>query len=202
MKNDDYEATLTDLRGSIRHRTAMIGMLSTAILVLSVGLYRVIGTERIVVVPPTISTTFWCQGDKCSNAYLEQMGGFAAWLILDVAPSSIEWKKSTLLGFVAPDVVGKLKERQELEAERLKRLNASTYFLPQQLAPDEAKQTVRITGLLHTQINGQGTPPVPKTYEAVFNHKGGRTHLAGFTEITQNGQASLARSDSPVAGGH
>jgi conjugal transfer pilus assembly protein TraE len=200
MKNDDYEATLTDLRRAIRRRATVIAMLAGAVLGLVLILYRVIGTERTVVVPPNIGTAFWCQGDKCSSAYLEQMGGYAVWLILDVAPSSIEWKKSTLLGFVSPDVVGKLKERQELEGERLKHLNASTYFLPQQFAPDEEKQTVRITGLLHTQINGQDTPPVAKAYEVSFNYKGGRTHLAGFTEIKQNGQPSLAGVDAPASG--
>jgi len=201
MRNDDYEATLTDLRRTVRNRTAVIGMLSAALLVSSLSLYRVIGTERVLVTPPNIGAAFWCQGDICSASYLEQMGGYAAWLILDVAPSSIEWKKHALLDIVSPAEVGKLKERQELEAERLKRLNASTYFLPQQLAPDEEKQTVRLTGLLHTQINGQNTPPVPKSYEVAFSNQGGRKHLVGFTEIKQNEQISLAGSGGAALGG-
>lgn len=201
MHNDDYEATLTDLRRKILNRTAVIGILSATLLVLALSLYRVIGTERVVVTPPTVGAAFWCQGDICSASYLEQMGGYAAWLILDVAPSSIEWKKRALLGIVAPNEAGRLKERQELEAERLKRLNASTYFLLQQLAPDEEKQTVRLTGLLHTQINGQNTPPVAKTYEAAFSNKGGRKHLTGFTEIKQNEQANLAGNGAAVLGG-
>jgi conjugal transfer pilus assembly protein TraE len=129
------------------------------------------------------------------------MGGYAAWLILDVAPGSIDWKKHALLDIVSPDAVGKLKERQELEGERLKRLNASTYFLLQQLAPDEEKQSVRLIGLLHTQINGQATPPAPKTYEATFSNKGGRKHLAGFTEIKQNEQTSSTVGGSAARGG-
>ena len=162
------------------------------LLLQSASLYRVIGTERVVVTPPNVTAAFWCRDDACGSSYLEQMGGYVAWLILDVAPTSIDWKLNSLLGFVAPDTVGVLKQRQELESDRLKRLNASTYFQPQQLAPDEAKQTVRLTGLLHTQINGQNTPPVPKTYEAEFGAKGGRMHLTGFKEIKQNEQASMA----------
>lgn len=201
MNNDDYEATLKDLQRTLWHRSAVISVLACTLMVMVVALYKTIGSERIVVVPPNVSTAFWCQADRCGNAYLEQMGGYVAWLILDVAPSSIEWKKSALLGLVSPDIVGTLKERQELEGERLKRLNASTYFLPQQLAPDEEKQTLRITGLLHTQINGNATPPVARTYEVAFNHQGGRIHLSRFMEVEQHGQASLPRGGAPVPGG-
>ena len=31
-----------------------------------------------------------------SHEYLEQMGSFIAWLILDVTPASIDWKKDVL----------------------------------------------------------------------------------------------------------
>ena len=48
-----------------------------------------------------------------------------------------------LLGYVEPDQHGELKTRQELEAERLKRINASTFFMPQQLVPSEEDQSVR-----------------------------------------------------------
>ncbi|AXA91336.1 type IV conjugative transfer system protein TraE [Massilia sp. YMA4] len=196
MRNDDYEATLSDLRRAIRSRSTVIGMLSAALLLALSALYHVIGTERTIVSPPNLTGPFSVKGDKYSNAYLEQMGGYVAWLILDVAPSSLDWKKNALLGFVAPDLVGKLKQRQEIEAARLKRLNASTYFLPRQLVPDEEHQRVRIIGLLRTQINGQDTPPVPKTYEATFASNGGRLHLTGFEEVKDHGKSSLAGADA------
>ena len=46
------------------------------------------------------------------------------------------------LGYVEPEQYGALKTRQEVEAERLKRINASTVFAPQQLVPSEDAQTV------------------------------------------------------------
>ncbi|MFX8466458.1 TraE/TraK family type IV conjugative transfer system protein, partial [Acinetobacter baumannii] len=86
--------------------------------------------------------------------YLEQMGAFIAWLVLDVTPASIDWKKDILLGYVEPDQHGELKTRQELEAARLKRINASTFFMPQQLVPSEDTQTVVVRGRLRTLVNG------------------------------------------------
>ena len=50
-----------------------------------------------------------------------------------------------------------LKTRQELEASRLKRINASTFFMPQQLVPSEDAQTVVVRGRLRTLVNGQET---------------------------------------------
>jgi hypothetical protein len=46
------------------------------------------------------------------------MGSFIAWLVLDVTPASIDWKKDILLGYVEPEQYGPLKTRQEVEAER------------------------------------------------------------------------------------
>ena len=87
--------------------------------------------------PPSINKSFWVSRDKASGEYLEQMGAFIAWLVLDVTPASIDWKKDILLGYVEPDQHGELKTRQELEAARLKRINASTFFMQQQLVPEQ-----------------------------------------------------------------
>jgi type IV conjugative transfer system protein TraE len=102
-----------------------------------VVILNLLGTVRTVVVPPSINKTFWVTRDKASSEYLEQMGSFIAWLVLDVTPASIDWKKDILLGYVEPEQYGPLKTRQEVEAERLKRINAATVFAPQQLVPSE-----------------------------------------------------------------
>jgi conjugal transfer pilus assembly protein TraE len=123
---------------------------------------------------------------KVSAEYLEQMGSFIAWLILDVSPSSIEWKKDILLTYVTPDKFGAFKTRLDLESERLKRINASTYFMPQQLVPTEETQSVVVRGRLRTQINGQDTTTESKVYRIQFQYAGGRVHLEIFEEIAND----------------
>ena len=88
-----------------------------------------------------------------------------------------------LLKWCLPDNAGALKTRQELEATRLKKLNASTYFQLQQLVPDEETQSVLLTGFLLTQVNGVKTSDVQKTYRADFIFRGGRVHLKDFKEV-------------------
>lgn len=179
------DTDLKDLRRRNHHLALAAGGLIVALLLCLAIILNVIGTERTIVVPPSIDKTFWVTKDRVSKAYLEQMGSFIAWLILDVSPASVDWKKDILLNYVAPDQYGAMKSRQEIEAERLKRINASTFFLPQQLVASEANQTVVIRGRLRTQVNGQDTATDTKTYVAEFRYAGGRMHLYAFKEISQ-----------------
>jgi len=142
---------------------------------------------RTVVVPPSLNKTFWVTRDQASNEYLEQMGSFIAWLVLDVTPASIDWKKDILLGYVEPDQYGPLRTRQEVEAERLKRINAATVFAPQQLVPSEEGQSIVIRGRLRTLVNGFETANDLKAYRVEFSYAGARMHLKSFKEIPHAG---------------
>jgi conjugal transfer pilus assembly protein TraE len=182
----DFPRLSADLKG-LRRRNAVLGvavgaMAAALVLALAVILC-LLGTQRTVVVPPAIDRSFWVARDSASSAYLEQMAAFVAWLVLDVTPSSIDWKKDVLLGYVEPDQHGALKTRQELEAARLKRINASTSFAPQELRPSEANQSVVVRGRLRTLVNGQETSNDSRAYLVEFRYAGGRIHLKTFKEI-------------------
>jgi conjugal transfer pilus assembly protein TraE len=115
-----------------QQRLAILGLVLCLALALVI-MFNMVGREHIVLTPPTIEKSFWVAKDKVSASYLEQMGSFMAYPTLDVSPSSVEWKKGMLLQYVAPDVYGALQTRQDLEADRLKRLNATTQFSVAQL---------------------------------------------------------------------
>ena len=162
-------------------------------------MFNMVGRERIVLTPPAIEKSFWVAKDKVSASYLEQMGGFMAYLTLDVSPSSIEWKKAMLLQYVAPDVYGALQTRQDLEADRLKRLNATTQFSVAQLVPDEDTLSVHLKGRLATFINGTRTSDVEKEYVVGFDYTGNRIQLKRFEEFNDGTRKTAA--DSVAAGG-
>ena len=176
---------MKEMRKRNQSLSLALGGLIVALLICLVIVLNLIGAERTVIVPPTIEKSFWVTKDRVSKTYLEQMGSFVAWLILDVTPASIDWKRDILLNYVAPDQYGAIKSRQELEAERLKRINASTFFLPQQLVANEDDQTLVIRGRLRTQVNGQDTATETKAYMVEFQYTGGRIHLKTFKEISQ-----------------
>ena len=128
----DFETAQRRHQGEMQRRNRglglAVGVLAAGQILALVVILNLLGTVRTVVVPPSINKTFWVTRDQASNEYLEQMGSFIAWLVLDVTPASIDWKKDILLGYVEPDQYGPLKTRQEVEAERLKRINAATVF--------------------------------------------------------------------------
>ena len=164
-----------------------VGVLAAGQILALVVILNLLGTVRTVVVPPSLNKTFWVTRDQASAEYLEQMGSFIAWLVLDVTPASIDWKKDILLGYVEPDQYGPLRTRQEVEAERLKRINAATVFAPQQLVPSEEGQSIVIRGRLRTLVNGFETANDLKAYRVEFSYAGARMHLKSFKEIPNAG---------------
>lgn len=174
---------IRDMRRRNRGLALTIGALIVGhLLALAVVLHLLAGAKTVIV-PPSINKSFWVSRDKASSEYLEQMGSFVAWLVLDVTPSSIDWKKDMLLGYVEPAAQGELRIRQELEATRLKRISASTYFSPQQLVPNEESQSVLVHGRLRTLVNNLETANDLRSYLVEFTYGGGRMHLKAFKEV-------------------
>lgn len=171
----------------MRRRNRSLGLAAGALAVGQVlallVVLNLLGAVRTVVVPPSINKSFWVARDAASSEYLEQMGSFIAWLILDVSPSSIDWKKDILLGYVEPGQYAALKTRQEVEAERLKRISAVTAFAPQQLVASEDAQSLVVRGRLRTLVNGYETGNELKAYRIDFSYAAARMHLAGFKEV-------------------
>ena len=174
-----------------QQRLVILGLVLCLVLALVI-MFNMVGRERIVLTPPTIDKSFWIAKDKVSASYLEQMGSFVAYLTLDVSPSSVDWKKGMLLQYVAPDVYGTLQLRQDLEADRLKRLNATTQFSVAQLVPNEDNLSVHMKGRLATFINGSRTSDIEKEYVVVFDYTGNRIQLKRFEEFNDGTRTSAA----------
>ena len=89
----DFERLNGDIKEMRRRNRGLglaVGVLAAGQILALVVILNLLGTVRTVVVPPSIDKTFWVTRDKASNEYLEQMGSFIAWLVLDVTPASID----------------------------------------------------------------------------------------------------------------
>lgn len=199
----DFERHQNDLRVQRRANRTLgsIVALLTLCQLLSLGVIAsIIGSERTVIVPPSIDKTFWVSRDKASTEYLEQMAGFMTWLVLDVSPSpsTIDWRRNVLLNYVAPDRHAAMKTQMDLEADRLRSNNASTSFLIQQLTANDKDQFVLILGRLRRQINGTDVgEPETRAYLTQFEYAGGPVHVRTFKEMPygQPGQTRLGAAD-------
>src|SRR5450631_3172835 len=115
--------------------------------------YRLVGSERVIIVPPAVHKSFWVENDKVSAEYLEQMGYFLIQLALNVTPQSIDYQSRLLLQYVAPASYGDIKTNMAIVAERIKRDGASTVFSARNLTTDEHGLKVAIQGGLTTFIS-------------------------------------------------
>jgi len=185
------------MRSTVRFQGAALALMGACLLSSLVLMFNMVGRDRVIVTPPSIDKTFWVSKDRVSSSYLEQMGSFIAYLTLDVSPQSIDWKKSMLLQYVSPDVYGALQTRQDLEADRLRRLNATTQFSVAQLLPNEEAMNVTLKGRLATFINGTRTSDIDKEYVAEFEFKGNRVQIRNFKEIG-NGESATKVSTANV----
>ncbi len=196
MKLAAQEQDLAALRGVIaRQSVQLLGLLAVLALAL-VTVLLMVGRERTVLTPPTLQKSFWVEGDQVSGAYLEQMAGWIATLILDVSPGNIDYNKTILLQYAAPDAHGVLAQAMDLAAAKLKRDNATTLFAIQQLTPDEPTLSVVLKGRLATFINDKRVADTPKTYFAAFRYAGGRIQITTFKEADDaevSPAAALAR---------
>jgi conjugal transfer pilus assembly protein TraE len=202
MDFDKHQNDTRTLRRSNRTLGAIVLGLVVCQLLSLTAIVSVVGTERTVIVPPTIDKTFWVTRDKTSREYLEQMAGYVSWLVLDVSPQTIDWKRNVLLNWVLPEEHAAMKTKMDLEADRLRSNNASTAFLIQQLVTNEHDQSVTVTGRLRRQINGADTgEPETRSYLAQFQYAGGRVHVKTFKEITnaQPGQVRVGAGPAAVA---
>jgi len=116
MDFDRLNGDLKELRHRNRGLGLAIGALAAGQVIALAVILNLLGSVRTLVVPPSINKSFWVERDKVSSEYLEQMGSFIAWLVLDVTPASIDWKKDILLGYVEPDRVHVLQGGRIVES--------------------------------------------------------------------------------------
>jgi len=199
MKFDRHQNDLRIQRISNRTKDSIIALLALCLLLALGVIISILGSERTILVPPSIDKTFWVTKDKASGEYLEQMAGYITWLMLDVSPGTVDWKREQLLKYVPPAQYQTVKTKMDLEADRLRRNNASTFFLIQQFTADEKAQAVLITGRLRRQINGSDVgEPETRSYLAQFQYTGGRVHIQTFKEVPngQSAQVQMGAVDS------
>jgi conjugal transfer pilus assembly protein TraE len=176
-----------DLEGARRAVAVLLVMLVGSMLanvILASFAVRLSSRERVVIVPPTVSKTFWVEAERVSAEYLEQMGYFLAQLTLNVTPQNVDFQSKLLLQYAAPGAYGELRTALASAAERLKRDNATTVFSARDLLVDEAALRVAVRGQLSTFVSDRRVSDVGKAYVMELQYTAGRIYLKTFKETT------------------
>lgn len=183
MKWSLYESRLQHV---IRYRNGYL-MLATGSIMLNllfIGyLFTLVGHERIVLIPPQVSKSFWVDGQHVSSDYLSEMGLFFTHLRLNTTQENIGLQQDMLLRYVHPSLYTKIKAQLIQEAERVKTSHLTLLFHPVNIQVDSKKWLVRVTGDLQATIGQDMQPSQRVIYQIVFTYDAGRLLVKSFEEI-------------------
>lgn len=104
--------------------------------------------ERTILVPPQLTRSFWFDGGDVSKEYLEEMGLFMSTLLLDMSPSSAQFKHQAILKYAVPESYGSLKNKLLKDEDYYNELQLSTTFRPAQVIADPQNLTASVKGTL------------------------------------------------------
>ena len=177
MQPNRHLSDIQSLAAALRRQQLLALAMAVAIILL-IGL-SLSKTHTVVLEPPTRAKTISMTGDRVDGAWLEEMGGWVAHMMLDASPVSIAQQHEQVLKWTHPARHGQLQQEMAVAARRLAEANASTVFWLQQVAPDPERQRVALVGQLDTYVNGVKVLGSSKTvsYLAQFESRGGRVLL-------------------------
>lgn len=181
MKIQLLNNRLSDLR---QKRNAYL--LFASLLLLSNLLLAVLAffrDERVVIAPPQVSQTYWVESSRVSASYLEEMGLFYGFLLLDTSPANASYKRDMILKETVPHAYGALKAKLVEEENRIKKENVSTSFQANEVKVNPNTLSVELTGDLVSYVGDKRVSQSRDTYEFKFLYQYGSLLIESFQLI-------------------
>ncbi len=139
--------------------------------------------QRIILVPPSITRTFWVSNTDASPEYLSEMSTFFAYLRLNMTSESADSQRQLLLRYVDPRYFGALNTLLIAERDRITAQHVSTAFYPVNMHVNTKQFSVVITGDL---ISNAGTTQLSSqrvAYQVQYRYEQGRLLVSQFQEV-------------------
>lgn len=138
--------------------------------------------QRFIISPPELKQSYWVEGNKMSQSYVEEMALFFTHLLLDVTEANILVQGDVVLRYVKPDVYDHFKAKLLNDHKRLKKQQSSLQFTPINIDFVEPL-IVDISGILANYIGGKKITQFKETYKMQLMQKYGRLFLESFEVI-------------------
>ena len=138
--------------------------------------------EKIIISPPELTQSYWVEGNRFSNSYLEEMALFFTHLILDVSESNILPQGEILLRYVSSNAYGEFKNKLLSDEKRLKNQQLSLQFTIQEVEFIEPMKA-NIVGSLSSYVGSPKISTTQDTYRISFSQKKSRLFLESFEMI-------------------
>ena len=180
MKFTIHQKRLTYLNVQRNFLVALSAILLTIVVLQTLLLF--FKKERTIISPPELKQSYWVEGERFSNSYLEEMALFFTHLLLDVTEANVLPQGEILLRYVTPEAYGDFKSKLLNDEKRLKKQQLSLQFTPQSIEFVNSL-IIDVNGFLANYIGAKKVSQVPETYRVGFFQKKGRLFLESFQVI-------------------
>jgi len=146
-----------------------------------------------VVAPAAITKDFWISTNGFGPRYLEQIGTFIAYMVLNATPASMKFQSEQLKPYLAPEAYGKLFTDMEAKHKRFMRYQMATVFYPEQILLSKSHCHIQVEGMLKTFIGGKSGSSEKRKLDIGCKNVNGRFYVTSLELIdshTDSGRAS------------
>lgn len=165
----------------LAQRNSLAGLcavLLAAVLLQSVFLF--FRNERIIISPPELHQSYWVEGNRFSEGYLEEMAVFFAHLLLDVSAETLLYQGEVALRSVDADSYSRLKTKIFADAARLKKENVTSRFEPKKARVSRGQLEVQLKGTMTQYVSGKSVSSFEETFVVRFSAYKGKLFLKDF----------------------
>lgn len=171
---------LTSQRNRLVYAVGVSGVVNV---LLAATVYFMVGKERVIVVPPIVSSDFWVASDSVSDSYLEQMTSFYSNLVLNVNPSSFSKRSEQLLQHVDPASYARVKSEMAEQEVDIQNRALTSSFHPISFKIDRNNLSVEVKGELAVLSGNTSIGTGTHSYEIRYSNRNGRLYIVSFKEV-------------------
>ena len=182
---DKYVAKTDNANREVIFMRVLVAWLGAIVLIQTVVTYSLIGTEKIILVPPEINRSFWVSSNSASSEYLEDMAYWYLGLALNISPSSANYQNERFLKYAAPASSGQLQADMGARADYLKKNSAATQFAVRTVKTDTDNLCVSFAGTLATWVSDKKAADRSANYVICFKFINGKLYVSNFKETTE-----------------
>ena len=182
---DKYVAKTDNANREVIFMRVLVAWLGAIVLIQTVVTYSLIGTEKIILVPPEINRSFWVNSNSASSEYLEDMAYWYLGLALNISPSSASYQNERFLKYAAPASSGQLQADMGARADYLKKNSTATQFAVRTVKTDTDNLCVSFAGTLATWVSDKKAGDRAANYVICFKFINGKLYVSNFKETTE-----------------
>ncbi|WP_028842921.1 TraE/TraK family type IV conjugative transfer system protein [Thermodesulfovibrio yellowstonii] len=134
---------------SIRVMRFFIVVIGVVVLIQSFMTYALYKSQKVVLVPPSLSTQAFVSGSDASDEYLRAMARYVCILALTYSPQNARAQFSEFLKLVNPGVVGEYKKIFYDLADKSETAAVSSSFFISKIEVDRQARKMIVTGVLN-----------------------------------------------------